>query len=158
TTASKLVDDINRAIARAGIADKVHAVLDAERLATGGFRISIEALDTSISLSVSAAADDPAVKVLWLPTSEDATRALVGTEVRTARPDKFHVTSGDAKFSLTITKSDGSGGFIEKVAHVTVHASDTTNNDTIDKLDEDVSNAVTAALTDPAVGLPATDL
>jgi hypothetical protein len=159
TTVSELIADINRAIARAGIADKVHAVLDTDRLATGGFRISIEALDTSISLSVTAQSNDPAVKDLGLATSKDATGALVGAEVDTTRPDKFRLTSGDAKFSLTITKDSGSGGVTTTVADVIVTSSSTTGtpaNASMDDLVMDVRNAVNAALT--AKGLPTTDL
>src|SRR6266511_3056507 len=155
TPVSKLVDDINRAISRAGIADKVHAVLDADRLATGGFRISIVALDTAISLSVSAASDDPAVKVLGLPTSKDATGALVGAEVDTDRPepDRFGLTSGDAKFSLKITKDGVATPF---TANVTVSAAVTNDNTMIGHLAMDVRNAVSAALT--TAGLAGTDL
>jgi Ca2+-binding RTX toxin-like protein/outer membrane protein OmpA-like peptidoglycan-associated protein len=153
TPVSKLVDDINRAISRAGIADKVHAVLDVDRLATGGFRISIEALDTAISLSVSAASDDPAVKVLGLPTSKDATGALVGAEVDTDRPEpaRFDLTSGDAKFSLKITKSG-----VATPIPVIVSASVTTNNMSIGDLASDVQGAINTALT--AAGFVANDL
>jgi Ca2+-binding RTX toxin-like protein/outer membrane protein OmpA-like peptidoglycan-associated protein len=154
TTASKLVDDINRAIARAGIANQVHAVLDAERLANGGFRISIEALDSSIDLKVSVAnQNDPAVKVLGLPISADATGALVGAELDTERADKFKVTSGDAKFSLTITKNGVATPF---VANVTLSASATNDNTTVGNLVTDLQAAINTALT--GAGLAAGDL
>ncbi len=144
TPVSKLVDDINRAISRAGIADKVHAVLDVDRLATGGFRISIEALDSSITLSVSADQNDPAVKVLGLPTSKDATGALVGAEVDTDRPepDRYDLTSGDAKFSFQITKTG-----VATPIPVNVTVGVTTGNTSIGQLASKVGIAIDAALT-----------
>src|SRR5262249_18483929 len=71
-------------------------------------------------------------------------------------------TSGDAKFSLTITKDNGSGGVTTTVADVIVTSSSTTGtptppaNTSMDDLVTDVRNAVNAALT--AKGLPTTDL
>src|SRR6185503_6624345 len=101
-------------------------------------------------LSVSADLNNPAVKVLGLPTSKDAAGALVGAEVDTARPEpgRFGLTSGDAKFLLTITKNGVTGLPIE----VNVSAGSTSENTTIGQLATDVGNALTAA------GIPATDL
>jgi Ca2+-binding RTX toxin-like protein len=131
---AELVADINRAIdAKSELKGMIRAEL------SGNFRIVLRAIDSSVaSFTLTADADDPAVKEMGFGTSQTAEAVLNATAKKDA--PSYVGISGDAAFTVWVTTGLGT---VEKP--VTLTMLDTMTNRSIFDMVSDLNRALNAA-------------